>query len=731
MRSVQKEQEQRRREVRWILPLLFVLFIGLILEFRVYELASKLPVPQFVSFLGLIHFNVILFFIICYLSFRNLSKTFIERRLGIITRTFQSKLVVSFLSFALLPTLFLFLVSIFYLNSNLNRWFSGKSQMLTQEIINLSQASLERETQSSYKDVAGFIKANESVVMGHAEEPNNAVFCSELDSSKMSEFFYMIYNLGLDVEDEKKLQVVTKEGESCYLIDLNLVKKLKFPEGQIYFRDVFIKLNEPTLVIGQVYGNSSVFKFTSIKDIWVDASSYGVVENEKKLFGHILDVVRTLYGSLLLVVLGFVFLGGIWFAVYFSRQMSRSVEKMLKATEGVNKGDLKLIEFKTGTTEFDQLVQSYNKMIQNLKASRMDEQDAKSQLEDALEELNLKNKSVLNILEAINSRILIINKDTEIIDANLKMRNFLGWSLLTRVSDLEMSVDLKETLKELVKDLSLLNEDNVYGEKPLLIKGVELPILVYGAKVADPNNINEDIYIFTFQDLSFLADSERSKAWQDVATRLAHEIKNPLTPIKLHMERLIKKGDNLGSEEREKSFRQVLVEVDGIKTLVNKFRKSAQSSMMNFQKMNADHFFRELAEIYKVSVEDRIIEFLIPEERAEFIGDQNALKRVLMNFIDNALEVQEVAARPKKIQVGIEVMSEIKKIQLWVRDNGVGVDKEIQTRLFEAFVSHKAGGTGLGLSICKKTAHLHGGFVGFKTGSDGSLFYIEIPIGDV
>lgn len=243
------------------------------------------------------------------------------------------------------------------------------------------------------------------------------------------------------------------------------------------------------------------------------------------------------------------------------------------------------------------------------------------------------------------------------------------------------------------------------------------------ALVSDFNKMSGDLE----QSQILLASAQRAAAWREVAKRIAHEIKNPLTPIRVSAERLQKK---FGEKVEDKAFLQctsmIINEVDGLKDLVNEFSLFARLPEIELKKGDINKMIREALVLFDQSDSKIQIQFKADKKIPEFLFDYQQIRRAVANLVDNAL-----AAQTKKgICVWIETsLQKSKRIQIVIEDNGVGASPDMYDRLFEPYVTTKKGGTGLGLAIVRRTFEEHNGKINVYRGkTQGLKFIAELPL---
>jgi two-component system nitrogen regulation sensor histidine kinase NtrY len=268
----------------------------------------------------------------------------------------------------------------------------------------------------------------------------------------------------------------------------------------------------------------------------------------------------------------------------------------------------------------------------------------------------------------------------------------------------------------------------IQRELQLTVEGESLPIQLHLSVLKDEKN-NEIGKVLVFDDLSMIVNAQRAEAWREVARRIAHEIKNPLTPIKLSAERLQRK---FGAQIQDQAFSEcttmIIKQTDELKNLVNEFNQFARLPKSKMALGNLNKTVEEALVLYRSAHSQCNIIFAAEERLPEIKFDSEQMKRVISNLVDNALAAIP-PDRKGRIEVSIKFDSDLKIVTISVVDNGVGITAEHRNRVFEPYFSTKEGGTGLGLPIVKRIIEDHNGFIrALAAEPHGTKMLIELPV---
>ncbi|MEO2082789.1 MAG: ATP-binding protein [Desulfurobacteriaceae bacterium] len=406
--------------------------------------------------------------------------------------------------------------------------------------------------------------------------------------------------------------------------------------------------------------------------------------------------IKTLYTFSFGIMGLAVLFGALWFARYFERRISVPIEALHSATKRISEGDLNVRIEEEGTDELKHVIDGFNHMVSQLKALKKNLEESRRYLEE--------------VLNSISPAIITINYSGKIISCNKSARRLLGFLGEHRGEDIR---DLLQPYPELKRAVEKLLSGKVSSiEVREEIGGREKFLTV---ELVSPPDIEDRILIV--EDVTNLVRAKKSEAWREVAQRIAHEIKNPLTPITLNAERirrqLKRKNPNL-EEVIDRAVESILQEVEVIKRLIEEFRKFARLPLPEKRMSNLNKLIKDTLEPYENRIEIRY-KF---EDLPEVPVDRNLMREVFINLVENSIEAGAT-------EVEVSTTTKDGKAFIVFRDNGPGIPEEVMEKLFAPYVSTKEEGWGLGLSIVKKIVEDHGGKIYTV---DPNTFVVELPI---
>jgi two-component system nitrogen regulation sensor histidine kinase NtrY len=405
--------------------------------------------------------------------------------------------------------------------------------------------------------------------------------------------------------------------------------------------------------------------------------------------------IRISYILILLTITMAVIFATVWFSRFIVNNITKPVEALVEGAKRLSEGDLNVKINLKSQDEFGILIEEFNRMVERLNL-----------LYKKLEERNTvlrKNKEYLEtILNNISTGVIYSSEDGKVENINNAATIILGQYVLNfRKSDIQ----------EFAKFLNV----NLGSKKEQIIEKGGRTLIV---KVS---NIRDKGYVIVFDDITDIIVAQKLSMWKDVAQRIAHEIKNPLTPIKLSAERILrswKKQNPNFDEIVENSVKIITQETDYLANLVREFNQFGNSlSGLNLQEIDLCNLLREITESYK---DEKFSISIECEDDFKIKGDLKLLKQAFINIIQNSYE--------EASSLKISVYKEDNKIKIIFKDNGKGISKEDADKIFLPYYSKKPKGSGLGLSIAKEVVEKHKGKIYAVSSSEGGIFVIELSM---
>ncbi|BCX82370.1 two-component system, NtrC family, nitrogen regulation sensor histidine kinase NtrY [Methylomarinovum caldicuralii] len=429
----------------------------------------------------------------------------------------------------------------------------------------------------------------------------------------------------------------------------------------------------------------------------------------------------------LALILSLSMLAAIWAAFLSIRRIVAPVKMLVQGTRAVAQGNLDKRLPILQKDDMGFLVSSFNTMTAHLARARDEAERSRREVEDQRAYLE-------TVLGHLSSGVLTLNEQTRLNTANQAAQKILGIDFQTvRGQPLRALGEANPALKDLVRRIRdhLLERDGVWQEEIHLDTGHGQKVLLCRGSCllgADGRRLGA---VLVFDDITALVQAQKHAAWSEMARRLAHEIKNPLTPIQLAAERLQHKlgpqVDERGGQVLERSTRTIVQQVEALKDMVNAFSEYARLPKLKRQPVDLGILIDEVVTLYPPTSGVEIDVDLSPELPV-LQADPLRLRQVLHNLIKNALEAGQP---PVHVEIGARVTESQGQpwLEWWVSDNGPGIAPQRAQQIFDPYVTTKSKGTGLGLAIVRKIIEEHGGSIQLDPAwRQGARFIIRLPI---
>tara|TARA_B100001142_G_C14309253_1_gene645985 strand:+ start:100 stop:1416 length:1317 start_codon:yes stop_codon:yes gene_type:complete len=420
----------------------------------------------------------------------------------------------------------------------------------------------------------------------------------------------------------------------------------------------------------------------------------------------------------------------VWAAFYSARKLSEPVMNLAEGTKAIAAGDYSTRLPVPGNDELGFLVSSFNDMTDRISEAR-----------DSVKQSQLEAESQRNFLETILSRL---SSGVIVLDGNGNLEKYN--TSANQILNINFDILEKKNIRILIKELPYLTDffecissniqeqlDEWHEQITLSNKTGNLTLMINGAVLLGSDGETSG-YVIVFDEITALIRGQRDAAWSEMAQHLAHEIKNPLTPIQLAAERLRHKYlSTMNAEDVEMLDRMtntIIQQVDTLKEMVNNFSDYARSPEFNPEDIRIEHLIQEGHDLFSNMEDKSEIKMDVDDELPLIRGDEKKLRQVFNNLLTNAIDANEMGAGHHLTisAKGIDV-NNIHMVEIRVRDNGPGIEVGVVNKLFEPYITTKQKGTGLGLAIVKKIIDEHSGTVWLENNNDnnGACAVIRLP----
>lgn len=728
MADAEIESKKRRRELSIVL-VVAVLFILLTwFELKLFSISQQLPFVHSIFFFGLVNFNIILLLLLLFLIFRNVVKVFVERKGKVLGSSLKAKLIAAFVAFSTVPTLLIFITSVFYINSSFDKWFSVKMASVLKSSLEVTNAYYFNAKKKNYHfahEVAEEIYRKRSRPQEIERSLNRLRHLYALDAL---EYYPSLF---------AKRTIVISDDETIPMIppvSLEFLQKgiraevdsstiHQFGEGNLV--RVIVPLKEGSqagaIVVSSFVPLSLISKMNDITAAYDEFRDVNPLEYP----------LKSIYLIILFLMTFVVLLAATWFGFYLAKQLSIPLVLLGRATKRVAGGDYAPVTVKSGSEEIASLVENFNQMTVTLSNSEKEVKAANDSLKKTLSNLDKHNRYIEVVLGNVSAGVISVDQKGIVTTINRRAGDLLKVNpekYIGRSVREFLTLEYFRTFSSLLKTMSDHKVESIQRELKLNIDGEAVPLQMTLSILKDEAG-SEIGKILVFDDMSPLVNAQRAAAWTEVARRIAHEIKNPLTPIKLSAERLQRKfGSTVSDPAFEECTRMIIQQTDDLKNLVNEFSQFARLPQAKMIQASFSKMIQEALGIYRQSHSE--VQFIVSQssEIPEFKFDPDQMKRVLVNLVDNAISAT-VDQKHRKIEVEVNYDSDLKILRLTVADNGSGIPAPLRARVFEPYFSTKESGTGLGLAIVKRIIEDHSGFIrALPNEPRGTKMLIELPV---
>jgi two-component system nitrogen regulation sensor histidine kinase NtrY len=416
--------------------------------------------------------------------------------------------------------------------------------------------------------------------------------------------------------------------------------------------------------------------------------------------------------TLSIVTLVIIFLA-IWFGLTLSKGITGPVQDLVQATNRITQGDLDTRIDIDADDEIGTLVKSFNQMTKDLKKS-------KTSLEEANLNLEQRRKYMETVLRNVSAGVISVDKTgiiTTINRAAEHMFDIRSEKILFRNYRELMIPEHISLVDEFLQEMKEKNESVLEKQLEIMLQEKALTVLLTITTIQDEEG-NDSGIVVVFEDLTLLQKAERAAAWREVARRMAHEIKNPLTPVQLSAQRLQRKyEDKLGEDGSvfKECTQTIIDQVEVLKNLVNEFSRYARMPVTSPSPNDLNAVVSEAVSLFQDAHKDIVFDLKTADGLPKFDLDAEQINRVMINLLDNA-----VAAMNKKnghIEIAVSYDEQHRRASVSVADDGPGVPSSYKRKVFETYFSTKKSGTGLGLAIVSSIISDHHGQVNVSDNS--------------
>ena len=651
-----------------------------------------------------------------------------QRRSRLAGSKLHFRLAGVFTTMSLLPTITVAVFATVSINLGLEAWFSERVQSVVGTSLSAARAYADEQQAALVEDINSLAKGLQNLKSNRPfledDDLRNELASLQIELQRGLKEAFILNGSGN----------IELRGERSYLFDFEKPgeKEIKKAITDVVLINDFNNNELRALLYLKGFGNRYLYVtrdvdgtlFNLLDETQKTAVLYQQMESDRTAY---LLNFAVLYFALALLLI----VSSVLFALWFAERLSKPIGRLAAAAKRVGAGELttQVIEDE-GDDEIAQLGRYFNQMTKQLKHQR-------DTLVDNTQQIEERRRLFDSVLSSVTSGVIVLNPDGEVSFTNNSANALLNYTQKIIIPN-QLS-DIFPELNDLFQNLKKSGSDNLQSEIKLVRSGRIENFLVRMAPMNEDGNLKG--YVVAFDDITSLVSAQRSAAWGDVARRIAHEIKNPLTPIQLSAERIRKKFSPLLAENSDGLRDMVDVitrQTDDIRRIVDEFSKFARMPELRRKNENLSALVESTVSLQQAGQPNVLINLSMPKLPVFTSIDATLINQALTNILKNAGEsigtrLQTASASNHKGVIEVLLKNKSDVILLNISDNGVGLPQD-RSRLFEPYVTTRDKGTGLGLAIVKKIIEEHGGILKLEdsspfenTGIVGALVSIELP----
>lgn len=730
-----EERNRRKREV--VLSVVIILAVALLtlVEHRVIKFDADIPVSNTILMFILININLLLLIFLIFLVFRNLVKLLYDRRRKVMGARLRTRLVVAFVTLSLLPTIILFFFSINFISNSIQFWFTVPiEQALDQSLLVGQKFYRETETRHRFflERIAYQLQRRGMLEPDKVKDLNQyiQVVQREFDLDAVEVYSANYGRITYALGNELETLAMEPAPAGTFIQDAGGKAVRSFTRvlgsGELLRTIGTVPFGVPPetasghVVLGRFIPRDLAENLESI--------SRGLEEYQQiKLLKKPIQI--TYYITLSIVALLVIFCA-IWFGFYLAKTITIPIMDLADGTRRVADGDLTvIIESQATDDEIGSLVNAFNLMTRDLRSGRQQlelsarilrQQNQEIEARRQYMEIVLKNVSAGVITMDAAGMVTTINKSAE------RMLNLDAQQILDRHYAELLPTEHLQLAEDMMDQVTAARDRTLEIPLRITVNGQPRTFLVYVNALKDERGGAMGI-VMVFDDLTEMERAQRMAAWREVARRIAHEVKNPLTPISLSAQRLQRRySERINEPVFDECTRMIIDHAELIRNLVNAFSTFARFPAADPKRCRLSPIIEETISLYREGHPDIRFVVQLAEDLPEMNLDRQQLKQAMINLVDNA-----VAAVRNHGCISITAAYDpiLKWVRIEVADDGPGIADADKIRLFEPNFSTKKAGMGLGLTIVNSIVTDHNGKIRVQNNlPKGAKFVIELPV---
>ena len=733
MNSIPPSREVRasnRKQVIIPLAIVVLLLFAVLVSQTAFNrtILSAETNQQAVVFYALSLLISLLFVALTFVLARNLLKLFAERRMGVLGSKFRTRMVAGALLLSFVPVMVMYWFAYGLMNRSIDKWFS-----------------------TPVEEVRSDIQSMATLLASYAQQDAGAK-AAAISASPEIDRVFEAHDFANVVSESQRRELTLQGGFLLALRDGDVQASFNAPAPWSSLRaalpmaaagrPALFTLQDTNYSLGSapVQGGGVILaaiplprEFSqTVRQVEASQQRYFQLSRERHR-------VRQTYMGLLLLLTMIVLFVTTWLALFLAKLVTRPLSALAEATQEISRGRLDYRVDVRATDEIGDLVRSFNRMAEELEGSRRQLETSTRDLGAANTELDQRRRQMETILESIPTGVLSLDANrrvTHINQALLRMFNpeaghdddnlILRGASLGDVFPAEVLEDFEPLLRRADRmGMTASQLEMQLTPTPLNVAVTVAPLRHQGERSG---------YVVVFEDLSDLLKAQKQAAWREVARRVAHEIKNPLTPIALSAERIQRHLDRATPADSAttgvvRSCAETIAgAVETVRRLVDEFSTLARFPVANPHPADLNEVVESALSMFQGRMDGIVLHKSLAPDLPKVLADSEAIKRALANLVDNAAEaLQDSLVR--EIEISTALVASRDAVEIAVADTGHGVTRELKEKLFLPYFSTKKRGTGLGLAIVSRIVEDHHGSIRVEENKPvGSRFIVELPV---
>src|SRR5215469_8546409 len=683
-------------------------------------------------FAALSAFIFLLFVALTFVLLRTLLRLYAERKTGVMGSRLRSRMVMGALLLSLGPVIFLFLFSYGLINRSIEKWFSRPVE-----------------------DVQYRTGVVASLMRDYAAD-NARVEAERIASSPAAKKSFETGNYALVLDEFRRSEISLQDGFAFAVADSRAEASFHAPDAWPMIENLLPTQNRAdnksktfdllgkTYVLGRapVGPNGQILVAmplpvnyqSALRDIEKAQQQYQELRNQRR------RLRRTYLGYLLLLTVAVLF-ASTWLALYLSKMVTKPLLALAEATQEISRGRLDYrVDVHVGS-EIGQLVNSFNQMAADLETSRANIEASRADLADVNVQLEQRNRHIETILESIPTGVISLDASRDVIHMNSAVQRLLhldAWAVsrtqtLGQLFPDDVTADLEHLLRKAERMGTTTSQMEIVTSRLNLNVAVTAASLDPPAQVQNPE-LPRMGYVVVLEDMTDLLRAQKQTAWSEVARRVAHEIKNPLTPIALSAER-IRRHLERGTPPDAASLKiihncadTISSSVQTVRTLVDEFSTLARFPTSRPVPSDINRIVESALLMFDGRLSGIRVQKFLAHDLPAVYADPDAIQRAVANLVDNAAEAMQ-HSMVKEIVISTALAGGRDSVEIVVSDSGHGVTPAVKEKLFLPYFSTKKRGTGLGLAIVSRIIEDHHGSIRVEENAPiGTRFIVELPV---